>query len=101
MKHSLSLDSQFDNVSYLKAVRPTYDRLALSKKLWSLPLININLKDLCERADDDSDEFVEEEDCDNEKDGDDLLISHEDLDDIYVDLQLIHGTSNKNKRKHL
>ena len=42
----------------------------------------------------------EEEDCENEKDGDDLLVNYEDLDDMYVDLQPIVGTSNNNKRKH-
>ena len=70
-----------------------------------MPLKNINLKDLCERTDDESDEFVEEEgdeeeDCENKRDGDDLLVNHEDLDDMYVDLQPIVGTSNNNKRKH-
>ena len=42
------------------------------KKLWSLPLNKINLKDLCERVDSETDEFVEEEgdeeeDCENKK----------------------------------
>ena len=41
--------------------RPSHEGLALSKNLWSLPLNKINLKDLCERVDSDSDEFVEEE----------------------------------------
>ena len=50
-------------------------------------------------------EFVEEhedeeEDCENEKDGDDLVVIHGDLDDMCMDLQAVVGTSNNNKRKH-
>ena len=82
--------------------RPSHELLALSKKLWSLPVNKINLKDLCERVDSDSDEFVEEEgdeeeDCENEKDGDDLMVNDEGL-DLMVDIQLVEDKSN-NKRK--
>ena len=50
-------------------------------------------------------EFIEEEgddeeDCENEKDGDDLVVNHEDLDYMYVDLQPVVGTFNNIKRKY-
>ena len=53
------------------------------------------------------DEFVEdkgdeEEDCENEKDGDDLMVNDEDLDemyDMYADIQPVEVKSNNNKRK--
>ena len=87
--------------------RPAHVGLALSKKLWSLPLNKINLKDLYERVDSDPYEFVEEEgdeeeDCENKKDGDDLMVNHEDLDemyDMYVHIQPVEGNFNNNKRK--
>ena len=44
----------------------------------------------------------EEEDCENEKDGDDLMVNDEDLDemyDMYVHIQPVEGNSNNNKRK--
>ena len=87
--------------------RPSHEGLALSKKLWSLPLNKINLKDLCEIVDSDSDAFVqeegdEEEDCENEKDGDDLMSNDQDLGEMYnmyIDIQPIEGNSNNNKWK--
>ena len=44
----------------------------------------------------------EEKDCENEKDGDDLMVNDEDLDemyDMYVHIQPVEGNSNNNKRK--
>ena len=42
------------------------------------------------------------EDCENEKDGDDLMVNNEDLDemyDMYVNIQPVESNSNNNKRK--
>ena len=44
----------------------------------------------------------EEEDCENEKDGDDLMVNDEDLAemyDMYVHIQPVEGNFNNNKRK--
>ena len=44
----------------------------------------------------------EEEDCENEKDGNDLMVNDEDLDemyDMYVHIQPVEGNFNNNKRK--
>ena len=44
----------------------------------------------------------EEEDCENEKDVNDLMVNDEDLDemyDIYVHIQPVKGNFNNNKRK--
>ena len=44
----------------------------------------------------------EEEDCENEKGGDDLMVNDEDLDemyDMYVHIQPVEGNFNNNKRK--
>ena len=44
----------------------------------------------------------EEKDCENEKDGDDLMVNDEDLDemyDMYVHIQPVEGNFNNNKRK--